>query len=102
MKVLISSTIRSIPSGLLKSAIGIPWRTTLCYSSSFWAVKKGYIYSQIERFSRRKSAEKESVVVTTIFWLRVLETVATTGPFTPLFIKALLKAFLKTREENLV
>ena len=61
---------------------------------------KGIICSQIGCFSSRKSAEKELVVVTTIFWPRDLDTVATTGSLTPLSRKALLKAFLKARGEK--
>jgi hypothetical protein len=49
--------------------------------------------SQIDCFSRRNWAEKVLVVVITTFWPRVLETVATTGPLTPLSEKALLNAF---------
>ena len=49
--------------------------------------------SQIGCFSRRNSAEKGVAVVTTTFWPRVLETVATTGPLTPFSRKALLNAF---------
>ena len=58
------------------------------------------ICSQIDCFSRRNWAEKVLVVVTTTFWLRVLETVVTTGPLTPLSEKALLNAFQIARREK--
>ena len=51
-------------------------------------------------FSRRYSAEKGLVVVTTIFDDRVREIVFTTGPLTPFSKKALLKAFRKAKGEN--
>jgi hypothetical protein len=85
--------MRSMPLGVLKSAVGMPWRTTLCHGSSFWADLNWIICSQIDCFSRRNWAEKVLVVVITTFWPRVLETVATTGPLTPLSEKALLNAF---------
>ena len=37
-----------------------------------------------------------------MFWPSVLDTVATTRPATPLFTKALLKAFRKAKEESSV
>ena len=37
-----------------------------------------------------------------MFWPSVFETVATTRPTTPLFAKALLKAFRKVKEESSV
>lgn len=82
LKVLISSTTRAMPSGLLKSAVGIPCRITLCQGSSFCIALKAITCSQIACFSKRKLAEKALVVVTTIFWPRVFATDATTGPMT--------------------
>jgi len=92
LKVTISSITRAIPSGVLKSAVGIPWIATLCQASSFWAALKAITCSQIDCFSSRKSAEKALVVVTTIFWLSDLLTEATTGPSIPLSANALLNA----------
>jgi hypothetical protein len=102
LKVWISSITRAIPSGVLKSAVGIPCRTTLCQGSSFWAVLKGTICCHIACFSKRKSAEKALVVVTTRFWPSDLDTVATTGPLIPFSENALLKAFLVARDEKSV
>ena len=56
--------------------------------------------SQSDCFSRRYSAEKGLVVVTTIFWPRVLETDATTGPLTPFSKKALLNALRTAKGEK--
>src|ERR1700742_2176916 len=100
LKVLISSMIMFIPSGVLKSAVGMLCKTTLCQGSSFWADSKGSICSQIDFFSRRKSAENSRVVVITTFWPRDFATVATTGSLTPLSRKALLNAFLMAKGEK--
>jgi len=102
LKVLISSTIRAMPSGVLKSAVGTPWRTTLCHGPSFWAGLNESRCSQIGCLSSRNLAEKALVVVTTRFWLRDFITEATTGPLIPLSEKALLKAFLVASGEKLV
>jgi hypothetical protein len=100
LNVLISSTTKSIPYGVLKSAVGRPWRTTLCQGSSSWALLKGRRCSQIDCWSRRNCAEKGLVVVTMMFWLRDFETVVTTGPWTPLAAKAWLKEFLRASGEK--
>src|SRR2546421_281481 len=102
LKVCISSTTRLIPSGVLKSRVGTPWSMTLCHGSSFWACLNGTMCSHIACFSRRKSAENPGVVVTTIFWPRDLDIVATIGPLIPLSRNALLKAFLSWSDEKLV
>jgi hypothetical protein len=47
-------------------------------------------------------AKNPGVVVTTIFWLRVLNTVATIRPLIPFARNALLKAFWKASGEKLV
>jgi hypothetical protein len=102
LKVLISSTTKATPSGLLKSAVGTPWRTTLCQGSSNWASLNATKCSQMDCFSRRNLAEKAPVVVTTRFWPRDFVTEATTGPLIPFSKKALLKAFLVASDEKLV
>jgi hypothetical protein len=103
LKVLISSMTRAIPSGVLKSAIGIPWTATLYQGSSFWTDLNETICCHIACFSRRKSAVNGLVVVTTRFWPRDLVTEVTTGPLIPLSAKALLKAFLVARgQKNII
>lgn len=91
---------RDIPSGVLKSAVGMPCSATLCQGSSFWAVLNGTTCCQMSCFSNRKSAVKALVVVTTRFCPRVLETVAMTGSLIPLSENALLRAFLVARGEK--
>src|SRR6266536_4791116 len=102
LKVCISSTTRLIPSGVLKSIVGIPCSMTLCHGSSFWACLNGTICSYIACFSRRKSAENPGVVVTTMFLPRDLDIVATIRPLIPLSRNALLKAFLSWSGKKLV
>ena len=53
-------------------------------------------------FSSKKSTEKALVVVTTRFWPKDLETIATIGPLIPLSKNTLLKVFLVARKEKLV
>jgi hypothetical protein len=59
-------------SGLLKSVIGAPWSTTLCYGSSCCILVYSTIPSHIAFFSIRKTAEKVGVIVITRFPPRVL------------------------------
>lgn len=73
---------------------------TLCHGSSFWTDLYGITCCHMSRFSRRKSALKVLVVVTTRFWLNDLDTVATTGPRMPLSENALLNAFLMVKGEK--
>jgi hypothetical protein len=80
-------------SGLLKSAIGAPWSTTLCYGSSCCILVYGIIPSYIAFFSIRKAAEKVGVIVITRFPPRVLVIKAITGFLILLLAKAKLSLF---------
>jgi hypothetical protein len=80
-------------SGLLKSAIGAPWSTTLYYSSSCCILVYGTIPSHIVFFSIRKTAKKVGIVVITRFPPRVLVIKAITGSLIPLLAKAKLSLF---------
>jgi hypothetical protein len=80
-------------SGLLKSAIGAPWNTTLCHSSSCYILVYGIIPSYIAFFSIRKAAEKVGIIVITRFPPRVLVIKAITGFLILLLAKAKLSLF---------
>jgi hypothetical protein len=80
-------------SGLLKSAIRVPWNTTLCYGSSCCILVYSIIPSHIVFFSIRKAAEKVGIVVITRFPPRVLVIEAITGFLIPLLAKAKLSLF---------
>jgi hypothetical protein len=80
-------------SGLLKSAIGAPWSTILCYGSSCYILVYGIIPSYIVFFSIRKAAEKVGVVIITRFPPRVLVIKAITGSLIPLLAKTKLSLF---------
>jgi hypothetical protein len=80
-------------SGPLKSAIGAPWSTTLCYGSSCYILVYSIIPSYIAFFSIRKAAKKVGVVVITRFPPRVLVIKAITGSLIPLLAKAKLSLF---------
>jgi hypothetical protein len=82
-----------MPLGPLKSVIGAPWSTTLCYSSSCCILVYSTIPSHIAFFSIRKAAEKVEVVVITRFPPRVLVIKAITGSLIPLLAKAKLSLF---------
>jgi hypothetical protein len=79
--------------GLLKSAIGAPWNTTLYYGSSCCILVYNIIPSYIVFFSIRKAAEKVGVVVIIRFPPRVLVIKAITGFLIPLLAKAKLSLF---------
>jgi hypothetical protein len=80
-------------SGLLKSAIGAPWNTTLCYGSSCCILVYSTIPSYITFFSIRKAAKKIGIVIITRFPPRVLVIKAITGSLIPLLAKAKLSLF---------
>jgi hypothetical protein len=80
-------------SGLLKSAIGAPWSTTLYYGLSYCILVYDIIPSYIVFFSIRKAAKKIKIVVITRFPPRVLVIKAITGFLIPLLAKAKLSLF---------
>jgi hypothetical protein len=82
-----------MPSGPLKSAIGAPWSTTLCYGSSCYILVYGTIPSYIAFFSIRKTAKKVGVIVITRFPPRVLVIKAITGFLILLLAKVKLSLF---------
>jgi hypothetical protein len=82
-----------MPSGLLKSAIGAPWSTTLYHGSSCCILVYSIIPSYIVFFSIRKAAEKVRIIIITRFPPRVLVIEAITGSLIPLLAKAKLSLF---------
>jgi hypothetical protein len=82
-----------MPSGLLKSAIGAPWSTTLCHNSSCCILVYDIILSYIAFFSIRKTAKKIRIVIITRFPPRVLVIEIITGFLIPLLAKAKLSLF---------
>jgi hypothetical protein len=82
-----------MPSGLLKSAIGAPWSTTLYHGSSCCILVYSTIPSHIAFFSIRKATEKVGIVVITRFPPRVLVIKAITGSLILLLAKAKLSLF---------
>jgi hypothetical protein len=80
-------------SGLLKSAIGAPWNTILCYGSSCYILVYNIIPSYIVFFSIRKAAEKIRIIIITRFPPRVLVIEAITGSLIPLLAKTKLSLF---------
>jgi hypothetical protein len=80
-------------SGLLKSAIGAPWSTTLYYGSFCYILVYSIIPSYIVFFSIRKAAEKIGIVVITRFLPRVLVIKAITRSLILLLAKAKLSLF---------
>jgi hypothetical protein len=82
-----------MPLGLLKSAIGAPWSTTLCYGSSCCILVYSIIPSYIAFFSIKKTAKKVGIVVITRFPPRVLVIKAITGSLILLLAKAKLSLF---------
>jgi hypothetical protein len=79
--------------GLLKSAIGVPWSITLCYSSSCYILVYSIIPSYIVFFSIRKAAEKVGVIIITRFLPRVLVIKIITGFLILLLAKTKLSLF---------
>jgi hypothetical protein len=80
-------------SGLLKSAIGAPWSTTLCYGSSCYILVYDIIPSYIVFFSIRKTAKKIKIIVITRFPPRVLVIKVITRSLILLLAKAKLSLF---------
>lgn len=90
-----------MPSGLLKSEIGIPCRITLCHGWSFWKLEKGINPFQISCFSIRKSVEYCGVVTITIFFFSIdLVIDAITGSLIPFSRKARFSWFRRVKGEN--
>src|ERR1700710_2101147 len=91
LKVLISLIIRSIPSSILKSLIGIPCIATLYQDSPFLRlVNKGNTPLIVVLFCTKNSELNLGVVLTTIFPLIDKEIVETTSPYIPFLLNTKL------------
>jgi hypothetical protein len=82
-----------MPLGLLKSIIGAPWNTILCYGSSCYILVYGIIPFYIVFFSIRKTTKKVEIIIITRFLPRVLVIKVITGFLILLLAKAKLSLF---------